>query len=162
VEAAGLAPSSSRFYYRDFSGYPASAHITRRYWRGRITRPVAQVDPRLDPKLTRAATIAQERASARTKAKCWRYVKEALLAAGAVNSYPKTVYAAQAGEELTRKYGFTRLSVRDPYAAPVGAVLVYGGRGHVEIRTRGGFASDYHSKNRCFYPLIAIYGKFSS
>jgi len=47
---------------------------------------------------------------------------------------------------------------------PIGAVLVYGNktRGHVEIRTKDGFVSDYHSKYRCFYPLIAVYGKFGS
>jgi hypothetical protein len=132
------------------------------HWRVPVTHPAARIDPRIDPKLRRAATIAEERASARTKARCWQYVKEALLAAGAINSYPKTAYAYEAGEELSRNYGFTRLPVRDPYAAPLGAVLVYGGRGHVEIRTRDGFASDYHSKNRCFYPLIAAYGKFTS
>lgn len=86
------------------------------------------------------------------------------MAAGAVQSYPKTAYAAEAGDELVRSYGFQRLSVRDPYSAPLGSVLVYGnrGRGHVEIRTSDGFVSDYHSKNACFYHLIAVYGKFSS
>ena len=34
--------------------------------------------------------------------------------------------------------------------------------GHVEIRTKNGFVSDYHSKTHCRYPLIAVYGKFSS
>jgi hypothetical protein len=65
---------------------------------------------------------------------------------------------------LVRKYGFTRLSVRNPYAAPLGAVLVYanGRMGHVEIRTRNGFASDYHSNNACFYHLIAAYAKLKS
>ena len=72
--------------------------------------------------------------------------------------------AANAGQELVSLFGFRQLPVRDPYAAPVGAVLVYGNRyrGHVEIRTKDGFVSDYHSKNRCFYPLLAVYGKFSS
>jgi hypothetical protein len=89
-------------------------------------------------------------------------VKEALLAAGAIKSYPKTAYASEAGDELTHSYGFSRLSIRDPYSAPLGSVLVYGnrGRGHVEIRTKDGFASDYRSKSRCFYPLVAVYGKF--
>lgn len=132
------------------------------HWKVPVTHPAARIDPRIDPKLRHAAAIAEERSTTRTKSRCWQYVKEALLAAGAVNSYPQTAYAYQAGEELSRNYGFSRLSVRDPYAAPLGAVLVYGGRGHVEIRTRDGFASDYHSKNRCFYPLIAAYGKFTS
>ncbi|HEX8280092.1 MAG TPA: hypothetical protein VF551_01840 [Chthoniobacterales bacterium] len=93
-------------------------------------------------------------------------MKEALLAAGAVSSYPKTNYACQAGDELVRNYGFKRLPIRDPYAAPVGAVIVYGqgsgGAGHVELRTKNGFVSDYRSKSKCYYPLLAVYGKFSS
>ena len=132
----------------------------------RVVHPNASVDPRIDPRLRRAASIAQERSNAHTKARCWRYVKEALLQAGAVSSYPKTAYACEAGQELVRDYGFKRLPIRDPYAAPVGAVIVYGrgsgGAGHVELRTKDGFVSDYHSKNKCFYPLLAVYGKFSS
>ncbi|MEP6686281.1 MAG: hypothetical protein ABJB22_05840, partial [Verrucomicrobiota bacterium] len=118
---------------------------------------------RLDPKLRRAATIADERANAFTRARCWRYVKQALYSAGAITSYPKSAYAYQAGSELMRDYGFRKLSVRDPYAAPLGSVLVYGrgsdGAGHVEIRTKNGFVSDYRSKNRCRYPLLAVYAK---
>jgi hypothetical protein len=49
--------------------------------------------------------------------------------------------------ELPRDYGFKKLRVSNPSDAPVGAVLVYGGQGagHVEIRTRTGFASDFNS-----------------
>jgi len=156
-------PKSSWFYYNDSTGHRASARIVRHYWPARIVHPLAQVDPKIDPKLRRAATIAQERAYAHSKARCWRYVKEALVAAGAVKSYPKTAYAAEAGGELVHSYGFRRLPIHDPYSAPVGAVLVYGNksRGHVEIRTRDGFVSDYHSRNACFYPLVAVYAKFS-
>ena len=165
LQAEGLARSSSRFYYKAQGGKVGSARIVRRYFVRKI-RPPARVDSRIDPRLRRAATIAEERSHARTKARCWRYVKEALLAAGAVSSYPKSTYACQAGDELVRDYGFKKLSIRDPYAAPLGAVIVYGkgarGAGHVELRTKTGFASDYHSKNRCFYPVIAVYGKFSS
>lgn len=93
-------------------------------------------------------------------------MKEALLAAGVISSYPKTHYACEAGQELVRDFGFQRLPITDPYEAPVGAVLVYwkgsGGIGHVELRTKDGFVSDYRSKYRCYYPLYAIYGKFSS
>jgi hypothetical protein len=164
VRAASLGASESCFYYKETSGKTGSARIIRRYWRVPIVHPFAKVDPRIDPKLRRAATIAEERANAQSKARCWHYVKHALVAAGVINSYPKTAYAAEAGLELVRDYGFRKLSVRDPYNAPLGAVLVYGDRtrGHVEIRTKDGFASDYHSKNRCFYPLLAVYGKFSS
>ena len=90
-------------------------------------------------------------------------MKQALLAAGAVNSYPQTEYARDAGEELVRTYGFKRLPIRDPYAAPLGAVIVYrnarGGAGHVELRSQNGFVSDFSSKNKCRYPLLAVYGK---
>jgi len=165
ARAEGLASSSSRFYYKSHTGHYSSARIIRRY-HVRTVHPSAKVDSRLDPRLRRAATIAQERANARTKARCWRYVKEALLAAGAVSSYPKTNYACEAGKELVRDYGFKKLAVRDPYAAPIGAVIVYGkgshGAGHVEIRTANGFVSDYRSKNRCYYPVLAVYGKFTS
>lgn len=159
-----MAGSSSRFYYKS-SGGVQSARIIRRYW-VQTVHPSARIDARLDPRLGKAATIAQERANARTKARCWRYVKQALVASGAVSSYPKTNYAFQAGDELVRNHGFKKLSMRDPYAAPLGAVIVYGkgsrGAGHVEIRTKNGFVSDYHSKNRCYYPVLAVYGKFSS
>ena len=138
----------------------------RRYWSVPVVRPDAHVDSRLDPRLRRAATIAQERANARSRSRCWRYVKEALVASGVINSYPKTNYASQAGDELVRSYGFKRLPVRDEFAAPVGAVIVFGrgpgGAGHVVIRTKTGFVSDYSTKNRCKYPLLAVYGKFSS
>lgn len=166
LRAEGLKSSTSRFYYKDAKGKVTGVRIVRRYWKTPIVHPPAKLDPRIDPKLRRAATLAQERANARSKARCWRYVKQALVASGAVNSYPKTAYAYQAGAELVQNHGFKRLPVRDPYAAPIGAVLVYshGPRrpGHVEIRTRHGFVSDYHSKDRCRYRLLAVYGKFSS
>ena len=165
VRSAGLSDSKSRFVYQDRAGKVRSTRIIRRYWLKRLVHPFAHVDPRLDPKLMRAATIAEERANARSHSQCWHYVKEALVAAGVIDSYPKTVYAADAGEELVRDYGFRQLHVHDPYAAPIGAVLVYGtkqGGGHVEIRTRHGFVSDYYSKSARFYPLVAVYGKFYS
>ena len=166
VWSEGLTSSESRFYYQTPYGSTDSARIIRHYWRVPIVHPDARVDSRLDPRLRRAATIAQERANARSKARCWRYVKEALVASGVIDSYPKTNYASQAGEELVRNYGFKRLPVRDQFAAPIGAVLVFGqgrnGAGHVVIRTKSGFVSDYWTKNRCKYPLIAVYGKFSS
>jgi hypothetical protein len=164
VRSEGLASSRSRFYYRTPQGSTGSARIIRRYWNVPIVRPDARVDSRLDPRLRRAATIAQERANARSKSRCWRYVKEALVASGVINSYPKTNYASQAGDELVRNHGFKRMPVRDQFAAPIGAVLVFGhGKtGHVVIRTKTGFASDYWTKNRCKYPLVAVYGKYSS
>ena len=164
LRAEGLQESTKKFVYKDASGRVTSVKIIHHYWTKPIVHPFAKIDPRLDPKLARAATLAQERSSAESKAHCWHYVKTALVAAGVINSYPKTAYAADAGDELMRSYGFKRLPIRDPYAAPIGAVLVYGNKnhGHVEIRTKTGFVSDYHSKYHCSYPLIAVYGKFGS
>src|SRR5438105_14316543 len=71
--ASAFAPSGSRSYYRNFSGYPASARVVRYFWREPIVHPPAQVDSRIDPKLERAATIAQERANAHSMARCWPY-----------------------------------------------------------------------------------------
>ncbi len=133
-----------------------------RFQTRRIIYPLAKIDPRISPKLTRAASIAQERAHAHSKARCWAYVKNALLASGVISTYPKSAYAKQAGEELVREYGFKKLPIRDPYAAPVGAVLVYGSRraaGHVEIRTKTGFVSDFQNKKPSPRPLIGIYAK---
>lgn len=115
----------------------------------------------MNPIMVRAATIAQERAYAHSKSRCWRYVKEALLAAGAVSSYPKTALAKQAGDELVRDYGFKKIAVLDPYAAPVGAVLVYGGNGagHVEIRNKTGFVSDFRADKPSKRRLIGAYAK---
>lgn len=155
--------SSSEFVFKDKSGKTVSVPVIEHYRKDRIVRPVAKVDPRLDPKLTRAASIADERAHAHSKSRCWHYVKEALLASGAVTSYPKTALAKQAGDELVRDFGFKKLPIRDPYAAPVGSVLVYfKGRnrpGHVEIRTKTGFVSDFRSKVPCRYALVGVYAK---
>ena len=152
-----------QFTYTDPVGQPTSAEILRGYQPKRIVHPFAKIDPNVDPKLRRAATIAEERARAYTRRRCWRYVKEALLASGAINSYPKTVNAKEAGDELVRDYGFKRLAIRDPYAAPVGSVLVYyKGRnrpGHVEFRTRDGFVSDFRSKTAQPHRLLGVYAK---
>ena len=135
----------------------------RHYW-SPVTHPDGQVDSRIDPRLRKAATIAQERANARSKSRCWQYVKTALVESGVIDSYPKSNYATQAGDELVHTYGFKRLPIHDQYAAPVGSVLVFGHgtEGHVVIRTRTGFVSDYSTSNRCKYPLVAVYAKFSS
>jgi len=116
---------------------------------------------RYDSRMIRAARIAEARARKHSIKLCWRYVKTALLEADVIESYPKTAYAKQAGEELTRKHGFRRLPIKDPFKAPVGSVLVYGGRGagHVEIRTDGGFVSDFESAKPSRRPLIGVYVK---
>jgi hypothetical protein len=155
--------SKAHFVYKDKkTGRIASADVIEKYHRGRIVYPLAKIDPRLDKRMVRAASIAQERARAHSKSRCWHYVKDALLASGAVNSRPKTVYAKEAGDELVRFYGFKRLAICDPYQAPVGAVLVYGARraaGHVEIRTKTGFVSDFRNREPSRRPLIGVYAK---
>ena len=159
-------PSGSgkkQFTYTEPAGHVSSAEIVRGYQPTKIASPIAKIDPKIDPKLRHAATIAQERARASTRRRCWRYVKEALLASGAIDSYPKTVYAKEAGDELVRNYGFKKLPIRDPYAAPVGSVLVYyKGRnraGHVELRTKDGFVSDFRSKTPDRHALLGVFAK---
>ena len=116
---------------------------------------------RYDQRMIRAAEIAQARARGHSISRCWRYVKNALLASKTIDSYPSTAYAKQAGGELQRRYGFTKLSVRDPFKAPIGSVLVYGGKGagHVEIRTKYGFVSDFQSTKPSHRPLIGVFIK---
>ncbi len=117
---------------------------------------------RYDSRMIRAAAIAQSRAMSHSTSKCWRYVKTALLAAGAVDSYPKTVYAKQAAQELPQSYGFKKIRCRDPFRAPLGSVLVYGGpdAGHIEIRTARGYCSDFISpKPYLKRPLLGIFVK---
>lgn len=164
VRSEGLDRSRTHFYYSNFDGSVGSARIIRRYYNIPVVHPDATVDSRLDPKLRKAASIAQERANARSKSRCWQYVKTALVEAGVIDSYPRTNYATQAGDELVSRYGFKKLPIHDQFAAPIGSVLVFGHgtQGHVVIRTRNGFVSDYWTKNRCKYPLVAVYGKFSS
>lgn len=155
-------PRSPHFVYKDVHGQARTAPIVTRYYPKKIQHPLAKVDRTINPKLMHAATIAMERAHAHSRSLCWHYVKEALVASGAVNSYPKTVYAKDAGRELVDSYGFKKLSVRDPFKAPVGSVLVYGANksaGHVEIRTRDGFVSDFKSRIPSPRHLVGVYAK---
>lgn len=157
-----MVESAKRFVFKDADGKSDSAEIITKYVPKKIVNPVAKADSSISPKLMRAASIADERARAHSRERCWRYVKEALLASGAVSSYPKTVNAKDAAKELVNNYGFKKLPVRDPYKAPVGSVLVYNnkkGAGHVEIRTKKGFASDFRSKVPSPRPLIGVYTK---
>ncbi|RYD68759.1 MAG: hypothetical protein EOP84_29770, partial [Verrucomicrobiaceae bacterium] len=61
---------------------------------------------RYDKRMIKAAEIAANRARGSSISRCWRYVKQALLASNVIDSYPKTVYAKQAAGELQAKYGF--------------------------------------------------------
>jgi len=114
-----------------------------------------------DSRMLRAAEIASSRAYAHSQGSCWRYVKNALISADLVDSRPKTAYAKEAGDELTSSYGFKKVSCTDPYSAPLGSVLVYGGRGagHVEFRTKTGFVSDFTNVRPSSRPLIGVYVK---
>lgn len=116
---------------------------------------------RYDKRMVEAAEIAAQRAEASSQASCWRYVKTALLKAQIIDSYPKTRYAKDAGVELQSDFGFRKLSVSDPYKAPPGSVLVYGGpgAGHVELRSKEGFVSDFVSAKPSPRPLLGVYVK---
>ena len=152
----------SEFVFKDRNGKTVSAPIVDEYQKKKLVYPTAKVDPRVNPKLMRAATIADERAHAHSKSRCWHYVKEALMASGIIEARPKTALAKQAGDELVRDYGFKKLPIRDPFAAPLGSVLVYSARGaagHIEIRTKDGFVSDFRSKTPSKRPLIGVYAK---
>ncbi len=138
------------------------SEVVDKYYPKKIVHPFAKSDTNIDPKLRRAATIAQERARAHSLSKCWRFVKEALVAAGVVKSRPQTTLAKHAGQELVKNYGFKKLPVSDPYEAPVGSVLVYDAKraaGHVEIRTEDGFVSDFRSKTPSRRPLLGVFAK---
>jgi len=140
------------FAYTDASGKKQSVEVVDKYYPKKIVEPFAKVDGNIDPKLRRAATIAEERARAHSLSKCWHFVKEALVAA----------LAKQAGQELVSNYGFKKLPVSNPYEAPVGSVLVYGAKraaGHVEIRTENGFVSDFRSKTPSRRPLLGVFAK---
>ena len=75
---------ASKFNYTDASGKKQSVDIVDKYYPKKIVQPIAKADAQIDPKLRRAATIAEERARAHSLKKCWCFVKEALVAAGVV------------------------------------------------------------------------------
>ena len=152
----------THYSYKTPEGKKESAPVITQYYPKQIVYPFAKIDRHLDRKLTYAATIAQERAHAHSRSRCWHYVKEALLASGVIDSRPKSELAKEAAQDLVSNYGFKRLSVSDPFAAPIGSVLVYGANraaGHVEIRTRDGFVSDFRSKTPSPRPLLGVYAK---
>ena len=150
------------FSFKTPEGKKESASVITQYYPKQIVYPFAKVDRHIDRKLMQAATIAQERAHAHSRSRCWHYVKDALLASGVIDSRPKSELAKNAAQDLVSNYGFKKLSVSDPFAAPVGSVLVYGANraaGHVEIRTRDGFVSDFRSKTPSPRPLLGVYAK---
>src|SRR5215217_156838 len=162
AQALNFSAPNPKFNYTDTSGKKQSVEVVEKYYPKKIVQPIAKVDATIDPKLRRAATIAEERARAHSLSKCWRFVKNALVAAGVVKSRPQTALAKQAAQELVNNYGFKKLPVSNPYEAPVGSVLVYDAKraaGHVEIRTENGFVSDFRSKIPSRRPLLGVFAK---
>jgi hypothetical protein len=156
------AQHGSRFSFKTADGKRESVPVVTDYYPKRLVYPYAKVDRRIDNRLVQAATLAQERAHAHSRSRCWHYVKDALLASGVIDSRPKTELARDAAAELVNNYGFKRLSVTDPFSAPVGSVLVYGTArsvGHVELRTKDGFVSDFRSPTPSHRPLMGVYAK---
>jgi hypothetical protein len=158
------APTRSGFHFsfKSPEGKKESVPVISQYYPQQIVYPYGKIDRHIDSRLMQAATIAQERAHAHSRSRCWHYVKDALLASGVIESRPKTELARDAAQELVSNYGFKRLSVSDPFSAPVGSVLVYGTTrsvGHVELRTRDGFVSDFRSKTPSRRPLLGVYAK---
>jgi hypothetical protein len=152
----------SRFSFKAPGGKKESIPVITQYYPNQIVYPYGKIDRHIDGRLMQAATIAQERAHAHSRSRCWHYVKDALLASGVIDSRPKTELARDAASELVSNYGFKRLPVSDPFSAPVGSVLVYGTSrsvGHVELRTREGFVSDFRSKTPSRRPLLGVYAK---
>lgn len=138
---------------------PTTAHSVPEKLQPRLGPKSASLN--YDQRMIRAAEMAVKRAHAQTTWHCWRYVKNALLEAGVVASRPASAWAKEAGEELCARYGFTKLKVKNPYDAPVGAVIVYGGpdAGHVELRSSKGFVSDFVSPTPYPRPLVGIFIK---
>ncbi len=62
----------SQFVFKDRNGKTVSAPIVDEYQKKKILYPTAKIDPRVNPKLMRAATIADERAHAHSKSRCWQ------------------------------------------------------------------------------------------
>jgi hypothetical protein len=116
---------------------------------------------RYDQRMIHAAEIAAARAHRHSTYRCWGYVKDALVASNIIDSRPKSEFAKEAAVELTQTYGFKLLRENNPYNAPIGSVIVYGGRGagHVEFRTPFGFVSDFVSIKPSPRPLIGIFVK---
>jgi hypothetical protein len=153
---------ASRFSFRTAQGKQESVPVISQYYPKQIVYPFAKVDKHIDGRLMQAASIAEERAHAHSRSRCWHYVKEALLASGVINSRPKTELARDAAADLVNNYGFKKLSVTDPFSAPVGSVLVYGTErsvGHVELRTKNGFVSDFRSPTPSRRPLMGVFAK---
>jgi len=112
-----------------------------------------------DDPMMEAMEIASGSARKHSGRHCWRAVKKALVEANVLPYRPTSRYAWQAAQELVEKFDFLKLDITDPYEAPVGSILVYGGRGagHVEFRTPDGFVSDFANPRPSKRPLIGVF-----
>ena len=126
------------FNYTDASGKKQSVDVVDKYYPKKIVQPIAKADAQIDPKLRRAATIAEERARAHSLIEVLAF-REGSAGCCRRSEVPAANNAGEtsrpgAGEQLR----IQKLPVSNPYEAPVGSVLVYGAKraaGHVEIRT---------------------------
>ncbi len=162
AEVVDVKAPGTNYAFRAANGKREIAPVISSYYPKQLVHPFAKIDRHVDPKLLRAASIAEERAHAHSRSRCWHYVKDALVASGVVSQRPKTEYARDAAAELVSSFGFKKLAVTDPFAAPIGSVLVYGSSrsvGHVELRTKNGFVSDFRSPTPSHRPLIGVYAK---
>lgn len=124
-------------------------------------------DANVSREMVRASLIARQSSLSHSSGYCWRFVKKALVASGAVSSYPKTNLACEAGKELVEVYGFKKLRVSSPWKAPVGSVLVYAANrryraGHVEIRGSNDFVSDYRGRRPAAFKFLGAYARMES
>src|SRR6184192_3334155 len=103
--ALNFSAPKPKFGYRDASGKKQSVEVVDKYYPKKIVHPFAKVDPQIDPKMRRAATIAEERARAHSLSKCWHFVKEALVAAGVVKSPHKQLLPNKPVRNLLRIMG---------------------------------------------------------
>src|SRR6266480_1881353 len=55
-----------------------SVPVITQYYPKQMVYPFGRVDRHIDSRLMQAASIAQERAHAHSRSRCWHYVKEAL------------------------------------------------------------------------------------
>ena len=80
---------------------------------------------------------------------CASYVKAALCISGAWSTYHSG--HAQELNSAFEEEGFTNIidKLDSPYDAPIGAVIIlqYGNYGHIEIKTKEGFISDFIQNN---------------
>ena len=77
------------FSFKTPEGKKESIPVVTQYYPKQIVYPFGRVDRHIDSRLMQAASIAEERAHAHSRSMCWHYVKEALLASGAIDSPPE-------------------------------------------------------------------------